>query len=300
MSRKESSFTQLYDYITRDKDNDARFNYHSNIFGLDRKAILNEFQENAHLLPKRKNGNYLYHEIISISRAKNITETQQKQILFDIIQQYAQSRAKDCLVFGGIHDEKDHHLHFHLMISANNVGKNKRYRLPKKTFDEIKKGLEIYVLKKYPQLEQKKLISKEPNKKSLTNKEQAIKKRTGKNTQKEMIKEKIKICLAKSFSQSEFEQHLQEENLKYYRRSEKTMGVIALDTDKKYRIKTLGLDNEFKQWQSIIEKDLVKEKMDENMKNFVKEWIFGDFSERKTTILKEKYTKQNGRKHWTK
>ena len=83
MSRKEASFTQLYDYITR--ENDALFNYQYNFLGLGREAILNEFQKNSNLLPKRKNGNYLYHEIISISRAKNLRETQQKQILFDVI-----------------------------------------------------------------------------------------------------------------------------------------------------------------------------------------------------------------------
>ena len=289
MSRKEASFTQLYDYITRDKDNDARFNYHHNFLGLDREAILNEFKNNANLLTKRKNGNYLYHEIVSISRTKKISEIKQKQALFDIIQQYIQSRAKDCLVFSGIHDEKDHHLHFHLIISANKIGKSKRYRLAKQTFDEIKKGLEIYVLDKYPQLEQEKLISKTLSHKSLSNKEQAVRRRTGKKTKKEAIREQVRDCLEKSSSQSEFEQYLQHKHLKYYRRGEKTIGVVDLRTGRKYRLTTLGLESEFKALQDRMNKNQKKEAI----KTSAKEWIFGDFSDREEKARKEAYRKQN-------
>ncbi len=291
MSRKEASFTQLYDYITR--ENDALFNYQYNFLGLGREAILNEFQKNSNLLPKRKNGNYLYHEIISISRAKNLRETQQKQILFDVIQQYTKTRAKGCLVFGGIHDEKDHHLHFHLMISANKIGDKKRFFLRKTQFDDIKKGLELYVLGKYPQLEQKKLISKKHNKQSLNNKEQAIKRRTGKRTQKERIRDKVMVCLQKSSSQSDFEKWLQKENFEYYHRSEKTMGVINLETGKKYRIKTLGIEEEFKQWKGKIKNNKIKGSIKDGLETFAKEWIMGDFTERDKIIKNEKYRKQN-------
>ncbi len=293
MSRKSASFTQLYDYITRDKDNDALFNYHYNFLGLGREAILKEFQNNANLLPKRKNGNYLYHEIISISRTKNIAETQQKQILFEIIQEYIQSRAKNCLVFGGIHDDKNHHLHFHLMISANKIGDKKRFFLRKTQFDEIKKGLELYVLGKYPQLEQEKLISKKHGKRSLSNKEQAIRKRTGKSPKKEKIRDNVKSCLQKSSSQSDFEEWLREYNLSYYRRSEKTMGVIDLETGKKYRIKTLGIEEIFEQWQEKVKGNKIKGSIKEGLETFAREWVMGDFSEREKRIQKEKYRKQN-------
>lgn len=181
MSRKEASFGQLYDYVTRSQDNDARFHYYHNFLRLDAESIVTTFKDNAQLLPKRKNGNYLYHEVLSITRAKHLSETQQKKILHHIAHQYIQRRAGDCLVFGGIHDEKDNNLHYHLIISANKVGENKRYRLKKAEFDTIKKELELYVLERYPELEQQKLISKENAKKApqATRGEQGVKQRTG-------------------------------------------------------------------------------------------------------------------------
>ncbi len=119
MSRKQPSFTQLYDYIVRDNDNDTDYNFTHNFFSTEREDILTEFYDNAELLKKRMGSNYLYHEIISITRSRQLSEQQQKELLRDITQQYINSRAKDCLVFAGLHDEKENQLHYHLIISAN-------------------------------------------------------------------------------------------------------------------------------------------------------------------------------------
>ena len=327
MSRKEPSFTELYDYITREGDFDPNFTYTQNFILRDRENILNEFENNSKLLPKRANGNYLYHEIISITRAKGISEKKQKAILQDLVCQYSKGRAKDCLVFGGLHDEKDDNLHFHLIISANKQGDNKRFRLKKSEFDKIKKQVEIYTLERYPELEQKKLISKDKTSLAKTsNKEQELKRRTKKPSQKDIFKSKLTGIFDKSLDKQDFFDNLQTAQIEIYTRG-KTIGFLDIENNRKHRLKTLGLESEFeainntlsaqhkepekvqpeKQTKAKPKKETPKKKTatNKNTANNItkgkpknnkksklnvtaKEWIKGDFSERETRIKKEK------------
>ncbi len=312
MSRKEPSFTELYDYITREGDFDPNFTYTQNFILRDRENILNEFENNSKLLPKRANGNYLYHEIISITRAKGISEKKQKAILQDLVCQYSKGRAKDCLVFGGLHDEKDDNLHFHLIISANKQGDNKRFRLKKSEFDTIKKQVEIYTLERYPELEQKKLISKDKTSLAKTsNKEQELKRRTKKPSQKDIFKSKLTGIFDKSLDKQDFFDNLQTAQIEIYTRG-KTIGFVDLENNRKHRLKTLGLESEFeainntlsaqhkepeKQTKAKPKKEAPKKKTTANKSKTkkksklnvtAKEWIKGDFSEREARIKDKK------------
>ncbi len=251
MSRKEATFAQLYDYITREGDHDARFTYTQNFILKDRDEILREFERNAELLSKRKNGNYLYHEVISISRAKQISEQRQKELLQDIITQYAKSRGKDCLVFGGLHDEKDNNLHYHLMISANNYNQNRRYSLKKASFSKIKKQTELYVLERYPELEQAKLISKEITIGKTSNKEEELKRRTGKPSQKDVFRARLTEIFAISVDKSDFFDNLEKADIEIYTRG-KAIGFVERKTNRKHRLKTLGLEAEFEAVNNTI------------------------------------------------
>ena len=315
MSRKEPSFTELYDYITREGDFDPNFTYTQNFILRDRENILNEFNNNSKLLPKRANGNYLYHEIISITRAKGISEKKQKAILQDLVGQYSKGRAKDCLVFGGLHDEKDDNLHFHLIISANKQGDDKRFRLKKSEFDNIKKQVEIYTLERYPELEQKKLISKDKTTLAKTsNKEQELKRRTKKPSQKDIFKTKLTDIFDKSYDKQDFFNNLQKANIEIYTRG-KTIGFVDLENNRKHRLKTLGLVTEFEAINNTLSSQHKKpetaqpEKQPKNktktknetpkktaekttnkskLNTTAKEWIKGDFSEREQRIKDEK------------
>ena len=247
MARKEPTFAQLYDYITREGDYDANYCFTRNLFLRDRDSILDEFHRNSALLAKRKNGNYLYHEIISITRAEGISEKAQKEKLLQIVQQYAESRAKNCLVFGGLHDEKDNNLHFHLMISANELNESTRYRLSKKQFSEVKVGLEIHVLEHIPELEQEKLISAKQGSKAnsrTSNKEQEMKRRTRKPSQRELLREKLRSVFAQSTSEDDLRTRLDEVGIEQYVRG-KTIGFLDKSNDRKYRLKTMGLVDEY-------------------------------------------------------
>lgn len=255
MSRKQPSFTQLFDYIVRDHDNDTRYNFTHNCFGLDRNGILNEFYANAELLKKRQGSNYLYHEILSITRSKKLTEEQQKKLLRDITQKYIDARAKDCLVFAGLHDEKDNQLHYHLIISANKLDQKKRYYHSKQGFNEIKVQLEEYVLERYPELEQEKLISldgeakqakrkanKESRKSGMSKNEGEYVRRTGRKSKKQQAAERLRSIFAESNNMRDYLYKLRDANIESYVRG-KTMGYIV--DGKKHRIKTLGVAEEF-------------------------------------------------------
>ena len=256
MSRKDPSFTQLYDYITRDEAHDYNFSYTHNFILQDRDSVLQEFRRNAELLARRKNANYLYHEVISITRATGISEEQQKEILQRLVDQYISSRARDCLVFGGLHDEKDNNLHFHLIISANRLNERSRYRLSKKQFDEIKKGLESHALEKHPELEQELIIGREAKEK-LSKKGAELKRRTGKTPQRDILKSKLEAIFRSSQTKAEFFTQMSEAKLEVYIRG-KTIGIKDIRSGRNYRLKTLGLLDEFQAVSKRLEMEPVK------------------------------------------
>ena len=94
MSRKVPSFGQLLNYIDRDEGNEG-YQLRHNLMGRKREALQAEFERNAALLMKRKNGVYLYHEIISLSRAQGLSPEEQKKRLYEIAQQYVGARSSD-------------------------------------------------------------------------------------------------------------------------------------------------------------------------------------------------------------
>jgi len=260
MSRKEPTFSQLYNYIANGRSEaDHKYDFYHNIYADKGEEIIREFDDNSKLFEYRKRGNYLYHEVVSITRTKNISTQEQKQIFMDIIHKYVTTRANGALVYGGLHDEKDSNLHYHLMISANNVGEAKKSYLTKQQFSKVKKDLEVYVLERYPQLEQAKLINKE--------------KRTDKDKSKSGVKEKIESAIKESNSINELDENLKKHNIKRYIRG-KTVGFTDLSSKKNSRLKTLGLDKIYsdltgqpKQPFSKNSDDLNKDTANENASN---------------------------------
>ncbi len=165
MSRKEPSFGQLVAYMQDIDKSETQYNIYQNIYGRKLEDIEAEFQENARLIRKRKNGVYLYHEILSISKNHQLDDKIQKEILREIAYEYAQKRAPNNLVFATLHDDHEEHLHYHFCISANALGDSKKTRMSKKQFDTFKKGMESRALEKYPELAQKVVINKQASEK---------------------------------------------------------------------------------------------------------------------------------------
>ena len=236
MSRKVPSFGQLLGYIDREAGGEA-YTLRHNLRGRDHASIEQEFSRNADLLQQRRGGTYLYHEIISISRAQGLAAELQKARLLEIVQEYVAARCPDNLVYGGLHQDKDHSFHFHLMISANRANDPKRLRLDKQQFRDIQVRLENHVLQTFPELEQKLAIGKRSDRK-LKQAEVELERRTGERPQRDPVLSRIREALSSSIDHDSLRSALGRENLELYIRG-KNLGVIDLETSKKHRLNTL-------------------------------------------------------------
>jgi len=237
MSRKVPSFAQLLSYIEREPGQEE-FCIRHNLMSRDLDRIRAEFERNGTLLRKRKNGVYLYHEIISITRAKGLSAKEQKDRLYQITQNYIAARCPDNLVFGGLHQDKDHSYHMHLMISANRSGQDKRLRLSKGQFREIQVQLEAHVLENFPELEQTLAIGKVSDRR-LKKGEAELERRTGKRPKREEVLERVQNAFDLSQDRDSFFEALGRYDLELYVRG-KTLGVIDHESGKKHRLKTLS------------------------------------------------------------
>lgn len=236
MSRKVPSFGQLIGYIDREEDAE-RYRIRHNLAARDPELVRHEFERNAALLQKRKNGVYLYHEILSISRAQGLSDEQQKERLYEIAQQYIAARCPDNLVYGGLHHDKEHSFHFHLMMSSNRAGDTKRLRLDKAQFRDIQVRLEEHVLRQYPELEQKLAIGKRSDRR-MSRAEAELERRTGERPKRQTVLERVNEALAASRDRDGFLAALGRSDLELYVRG-KNLGVIDLESGKKHRINTL-------------------------------------------------------------
>ena len=110
MSRKEPSFGQLVAYMS-DEKSDRAFDLHHHVFTRDPGDIAAEFAENARLLGKRKGGNYLFHEILSLDTRECGQGREVKEKLRLLAFEYIERRCARNMVYGAMHRDHDGHLH---------------------------------------------------------------------------------------------------------------------------------------------------------------------------------------------
>ena len=254
MSRKHRSFSQLYHYMKNGSSRNSEYDYFShNVYARKDQDIINEFAANSRKVKARKNGNYLFHEVIAITKSKQLTLEQEKERLFDIVRSYVDRRCKNNLVVGYMHDEKDINVHFHLMISSNELDAFKNQRLTKYDFDKTKKELERYVIEKHPELEQDIIMNakKEHKKSRESNKGAEVKRKGGRLEKKEHMVKTLNNIFANSRSMDDYFKHLEQQNFEMYNRGS-AIGFINKTDGKKYRLKTLALEEQFKQVDELI------------------------------------------------
>jgi len=267
MSRKHPSFGQVIDYMDREE---LGLKFRRNLYSSQREQMIAEFLRNSELLAKRKRGNYLYHEVISIKRNPNLSLEEQQKALLEIAEVYAEKRAKNHLVYGRMHTEEEH-LHVHLCISANEVAKKTRKRLSKARFLSLQREMEQFVLEQYPELKQTPVYQNghENLNQKISNREGELKRRTKAPSRKDQIREKISLVMEQSIGKEELEQNLSEIGFELYQRG-KQFGVIDKE-GKKYRLKTLGLEVKFSERQKLDQrmeqlKQARKKKKQRNLK----------------------------------
>lgn len=254
MSRKHRSFSQLYNYMKDGSSRSSEYDYFShNVYARKDQDIINEFVTNSRKVKARKNGNYLFHEVIAITKSKQLTLDQEKERLFDIVRIYVDMRCKNNLAAGYLHDEKDNNVHFHLMISSNELDAFKNQRLTKFDFDKAKKELERYVIEKYPELEQDIIMNatKAQKKSRESNKAAEVKRKGGRLEKKEHMVKTLNSIFANSRSMDDYFKQLEQQNFEMYNRGS-AIGFINKTDGKKYRLKTLALEDQFKQVDELI------------------------------------------------
>lgn len=250
MSRKEASFDQLIEYLDRDSARVEDFELYQNLFARDQNGLVDEFEDNAAFLKTRKNGNFMYHEILSVSPSSQLSRDQQKEILRQIAQKYMEERAKYNLVYAVLHDDHEHHLHYHFLISANEMRDQKRTRLSKTKFDKIKKDLERHVLQKFPEMEQEKLIGNK-SKLRVSQKELEMKRRTGKPSKKDLVRITLGDIFEKSVSAEDFYKRMEAAGFEIYQRKT-IVGVRVLGQKNPHRLETLGVLEAWKEAETRL------------------------------------------------
>jgi hypothetical protein len=256
MSRKHASFAQLIDYIEGEaKLRSRKYSVFHNTYSRTTDRLKAEFMENSEHLRYRKNGVFLYHEVVSITRTQQIDEDQQKSALKQIVEQYLHHRGKHNLAYAVLHEDTEH-LHFHIVMSANEAGERDRTRLSKEKFAQIQTDLEAWVLQKHPELEQKAVFHKnqtaeerqqrqdkkdhaKAGKAHLSKAGEELKRRGGKTSIRDDIGEKLADIFTTAADPRHFADLLEKAGFKLYQRGQQH-GVID-SQGKKYRLNKLGL-----------------------------------------------------------
>lgn len=259
MSRKSKSFSQLYDYLTRDS---SSFSFSRNTYTnpKNKKEFVNEFYSNARHLREARGKLFLYHEVLSLEE-NNLSTERQKEILLDIADKYLYQRAEDHLAFGVVHEEKNN-MHVHLMISANEIEGDRRVRLSKQEFSSIQKRMENYKNQKYSELSKSFMYSNEKNLSKSKQNEQELKKR-GASSIRDEIKNNLSQTFTRATSIKYVENHFNSLGYELYTRG-KTQGVKF--NGKNYRLKTLGLEKEYKELLQKLERTKERELRRNNSK----------------------------------
>jgi Relaxase/Mobilisation nuclease domain len=222
-----------------------------NFYGSDKtdeNELVEVFEGNARSLRSRRNGNVLYHEILAFSEGAMLKGDALMRSIADVGQEYLRLRAPDQLAYGVVHKDTDH-IHLHLMISANAVGKSDRVRLAKAEFTRITREAESFVLDRYPELAQTRVIGKirDPERAKGNVHEQAQKVRTGKLSRKDAIKGRLHGLLEQAQNQADLETLFARDGFRLYTRGKST-GVIVREPDgieRKHRFGTLGLEKHY-------------------------------------------------------
>jgi len=254
MSRKAPTFAQLITYIGRDADPHIGTTFARNLYhnGQDEQVVAGQFLDNYRYLPKRKNGNALYHEVIVLEPQAHLSKTEVTAALHELAEQYCEVRAPHQLAWGRVHWDTDYP-HMHLMISANAVRSPLRVRLDKSGFAKVQQDLEAFKETQFPELNGGVIYRRaEANTRPrVTSKEGEMVRRTGRPSGKIAVFELLRPVFGHAANLEVLKGNLNQLGFDLYQRG-KTIGVRHFQTDRRYRLRTLGLETAY---QQIIERN---------------------------------------------
>lgn len=243
MSRKSKTFGQLLQYLVAPGVTQIGPPWLHNLRARDGDLddIRREFFQNSGHLPQRKNGNVLYHEILSF--AAEDQEHITLPMLEDLARFYMERRAPYALGYARTHLNTDCP-HIHVVISANNFGSSRRLRLSQAEFARIQREVEQYQQERYPQvthsIAQGRQRADRQRLRQTRGERESQRRGAGQTSRKESVAAVVRSELALAASGAECFRRLLEQRLRLYKRG-KSVGVEDLDGGRRYRLKTLGL-----------------------------------------------------------
>lgn len=209
----------------------------NHVKGNEIKQWVNEYKKNEQFRAhKRKNQNYLTHEIISFHDAENLSLEQ----LEDIAGEYIRLRNPKGMYVAVPHFDK--HYHIHICCSSIEYRTGQSMRMSKGQFKELKVNIQQYQQEKYPGLSKSIVKHGKGKTPSLSDKEFQFKLRTGRKSQKEKLVGILNDCYKKAKSKESFFELVQGCGIKIYSRGGKISGVYF--TSKKFRLKRIGFNEE--------------------------------------------------------
>lgn len=256
LSRKKPSFDQLADYMLAEAGAKEMVRHNLPATARTMEKVVAAFEENHACLPKRANGNALFHEIIALEPNLDIAVKEQKKALVKIAERYLALRAPNQLAYGVVHTGTAH-VHLHLMISSNAVFSKKREWLKKKEFADIQRDMEAYQHEHFPELGRSRHYDKTRDGLKRSNREQTMKQRTGKPSHREELALRIGEILQTAKNREVLIAELKKLNLTLYQRG-RTVG-IRTKGGRKYRLSSLGLATDYAEAMARIE--LVESRM---------------------------------------
>ena len=269
MARKTRSFGQLLRYLNAPAQTGPALLHNLRCRDDDLAQIEGELLDNSRLLSERKNGNYLYHEVLSFGVGDREVVT--PALLEDLTRRYLELRAPRALAYAKAHLEAANP-HVHLLISANNVGSSRRLRLSRRGFDRVKHQLEAVQRQQYPQLEHSLVCGPDRNRRRARGRREGERerrqRRVGSNSlsKKERLGQLIRSTLSIATSGTDCFRRLQAHGFELYRRG-KFVGVRSTDGGRSYRLRTLGLAEEFDQalerWHRLADRVRAVQKAEE-------------------------------------
>ncbi len=263
MSRKTASFAQLTAYMLAPKGARIELAHNLPAVGRDADGVVLAFEDNFAQLPKRANGNALYHEILALPPNEGVPKNEQIAALRKMAERYLELRAREQLAVGVIHAETAH-IHMHLMISSNPVLSRKRVRLSKNEFAEIQRDIEGYRLEHFPELGSDCHYAEAQSGLKQRRNEQEAKRRSGKASHKEMLASEIEPILTKAKNKEALDKELGELGLTLYRRG-RSVGVVT-ERGRRYRLATLGLSEVYT--EAMIRIELVESRFQSLRRRF--------------------------------
>ncbi len=272
LSRRSRSFEPLLRYMVQGQSQPQFITHNLNPSSRSLKTIAQEFYQNARFCKARKNGIFLYHEILSFDPEDSLVLTE--TALRELTLRYLKLRAPQAKAVAVVHTDTDC-THVHMMISANEVGRSKKLHVSQQRYFSIRRELEAFQKERFPELkhslvfEHGERTQKVNGQSEVSLPKQSIS-QSLKGTSNVLVSRKEEIqaviidCLEKAETEAELRSKLQKSGLQLYRRG-KTYGVrdlldITRGKPKVYRLKKLGVIERFRericQWHRV-ERDIV-------------------------------------------